>query len=943
LRRSVLYQIAIAVVVGTFTAYFCLIAYCDLFPPEPLGADLLATAGGTIVRAVEAGSAADRAGLTRDDKILTVEGRPIRNVLDWSTVFARVDIDRPMTVTFQRGPANRSTELIFHDASIAPWTTASGAVHLMSRLIQFVTLGFAVALAVRGFGVPAALGFWLLATISVFRVGLPYRLATLWYTLPLPVSILFFLPSISTVVLGGILCAFFASLLNVRPSRALVTALTLPFVLVGLWRVAFITTLVYRPEFLERTTPWVSLVTVTNLVYILLSMAILAVYYRTVTNASDRRRLRWVLAGSILGCASGAPAVGGMWLGVTSDPTALYHSFGLQMAYTVFLVMPVSFWWAIARHHLFDLNFVVRRGLQYLFARRALLVLSPVIVGAIVVEGTLHAEKSFQELLRHHALLYASTLAAVAMFQSQRSRWLEALDRRLFRERYDACQLLRAVASQTRTTKDLRAAAEFTVAQVEAALHPEWLAIYHGVAADEQLGILAARGDVAPSWLRRASLMDFVRTLKKPLDIDLEPGSWLCEHLPAAEIEMLRAAAVSLVVPVRVESSEPEIVFAFGAKRSGEPFSVEDKNLLAAVAESLGDVAVAVPVAAPGLTSEPAADSDASWNEHMQWLADAVSDGARIDWTRELAMTTTERQREDLLQMRGLERLMEAHGAWASGRTRSSQAAVSSGAEARWGDFALRERIGTGSFGSVYRAWDPKLEREVAVKLLEIDRPDRTALLGEARHLARVRHQNVVHVYGADEVAGTAGFWMELIEGKTLSELLREQGRFGAGEAAAVGVAVCRALSAIHLAGMVHQDVKAQNVMREIGGRLVLMDLGAVVPPGVRGASRWGTPAYMGPELFVGESSSPRSDVYSLGVLLFHLTTGRFPNEGQTYEEIADCHRRGQALRLRDLRPDLPDTFLDTIDRALALDPLRRFETAGELGAAIRLVGSEWT
>ena len=939
-----LYRVAIAVVVGTFTAYFCLIAYCDLFPPEPLGADLVATAGGTIVRAVDAGSAADRAGLTRDDTILSVEGRPIRNVLDWSTVFARVDFGRPMTVTLQRGPAARSTELIFHEASSAPWTTPSGAIHLMSRLIQFVTLGFAVALAIRGVGVSAALGFWLLATISVFRVGLPYRLATIWQTLPLPLSILFLLPSISTVVLGGILCAFFASLLNVRPSRSLVTALALPFVLICLWRVAFITTLVYRPEFLERATGWVSLVTVTNLLYILLSMAILAVYYRTVTNASDRRRLRWVLAGSIFGCASGAPAVGGMWLGVTSDPTALYRSFGLQMAYTAFLVMPISFWWAIARHHLFDINFVVRRGLQYLFARRALLVMSPVIVGAIVVEGTLHAQESFQELLRHHALLYASTLAAVVMFQSRRSTWLEALDRRLFRERYDACQLLRAVASQTRTTKDLRAAAEFMVAQVESALHPEWLAIYHCLAADEQFGILAAHGDVAPSWLRRASLMDFVRTLKKPLDIDLEPGSWLREHLPEGELEMLRGAAVSLVVPVRVNLSGPEIVFALGAKRSGEPFSAEDKNLLAAVAESLGDVAVAAPVPEKDSTSEPGADNDASWNEHMQWLADAVSDGARIDWTRELAMTSTERQREDLVQMRGLERLMEAHGAWASGRNRSAQGAESSGGAAgQWGDFALRERIGTGSFGSVYRAWDPKLEREVAVKLLDVDRPNRTALLGEARHLARVRHQNVVHVYGADEVAGTAGFWMELIEGKTLSDLLREQGRFGAGEAAAVGVAICRALSAIHLAGMVHQDVKAQNVMREVGGRLVLMDLGAVVPPGVRGVSRWGTPAYMGPELFFGESSSARSDVYSLGVLLFHLTTGRFPNEGQTFEAIAECHRLGQALRLRDLRPDLPDAFLDTIDHALALDPVRRFETAGELGAAIRLVGAEWT
>ena len=579
--------------------------------------------------------------------------------------------------------------------------------------------------------------------------------------------------------------------------------------------------------------------------------------------------------------------------------------------YRTFLVMPISFWWAIARHHLFDLNFVVRRGLQYLFARRALVVMSPVIVGAIVIEGMLHTQDSFQGLLRYHAVLYTSVLAGLAMFQSRRSRWLDALDRRLFRERYDACQLLRAVASQTRKSKDLRVAAEFTVAQVDAALHPEWLAIYHCAAADERFVILAAKGDVVTSWPRRASLMDFVRTLKKPLETNLEPRSWLCEHLPADELEMLQGAAVSLIVPVRVDFPEPEIVFAFGAKRSGEPFSAEDKNLLEAVAESLGDVADTAPAPERGSAGDVGVDGD-PWNAHLQLLADSVSDGAVVDWTRELAVTTTERQREDLRQMRALERLMALHGGWAADRNRSARATDSSaGAVARWGDFALRERIGSGSFGSVYRAWDPKLEREVAVELLDVDRPDRAAVLGEARHLARVRHQNVVHVYGADEVAGTAGFWMELIEGKTLSDLLQERGQFGAGEAAAVGLALCRALSAIHLAGMVHQDVKAQNVMREVGGRLVLMDLGAVVPPGTRGVPRWGTPAYMGPELFIGESSSARSDVYSLGVLLFHLTTGRFPNEGQTYEQIAEYHRQGQVRLLRDLPARLAGCLLE--------------------------------
>ena len=176
------------------------------------------------------------------------------------------------------------------------------------------------------------------------------------------------------------------------------------------------------------------------------------------------------------------------------------------------------------------------------------------------------------------------------------------------------------------------------------------------------------------------------------------------------------------------------------------------------------------------------------------------------------------------------------------------------------------------------------------------------------------------------------------IEGKTLGEVLRERGLFDLGEAAAVGAAMCDALAAIHRAGLVHQDVKAQNVMREHDGRLVLMDLGAGASEA--GRPQWGTPCYMGPELFSGGGASARSDMYSLGVLLFFLTTGAFPIDGRTYKEIAEQHGRGEGRRLREIRPDFPDSFLDAIDRVMARDPACRFSTADELSAAIRVEGS---
>ena len=142
----------------------------------------------------------------------------------------------------------------------------------------------------------------------------------------------------------------------------------------------------------------------------------------------------------------------------------------------------------------------------------------------------------------------------------------------------------------------------------------------------------------------------------------------------------------------------------------------------------------------------------------------------------------------------------------------------------------MLERVGEGAFGEVYRAWDTRLDREVALKLLRRQdwshAGDASAVIDEGRMLAQVRHPNVVTVHGADRIAGRVGLWMEFIHGRTLEQLLHERGPFGAGEATLIGLDVCRALSAVHRAGLLHRDIKAQNVMREDGGRIVLMDFG---------------------------------------------------------------------------------------------------------------------
>jgi serine/threonine protein kinase len=259
-----------------------------------------------------------------------------------------------------------------------------------------------------------------------------------------------------------------------------------------------------------------------------------------------------------------------------------------------------------------------------------------------------------------------------------------------------------------------------------------------------------------------------------------------------------------------------------------------------------------------------------------------------------------------------------------------------------WGKFLLEKKLGEGTYGEVYLARDTFLAHVVALKLLKPLRIDRSRLLHEARTLVKVRHPNVVAVHGAEVHNGVAGFWMDFIQGQTLADVIAREGLRSAPEAAILGQDLCKALAAVHATGIVHRDIKPQNVMREMGGRVVLMDFGAVELMERTSESdtpRMGTPLYLAPELFTaGISATAQSDIYALGVLLFYLVTGSYPVQGTGIDDLVTAHSLGRRRHLADLRPDLPDAFVRVIETALARDPQLRFPTAGSMRAALEAV-----
>jgi hypothetical protein len=216
---------------------------------------------------------------------------------------------------------------------------------------------------------------------------------------------------------------------------------------------------------------------------------------------------------------------------------------------------------------------------------------------------------------------------------------------------------------------------------------------------------------------------------------------------------------------------------------------------------------------------------------------------------------------------------------------------------------------------------------------------DRRTLLIEGQNLARLRHENVVSVYGADEHEERIGIWMELVEGQTLSDAVAQHGPYSATEAGQIGIELCRALAAVHRKNLVHADIKAQNVKREAGGRIVLMDFSSSRRSDAQGnpdSDPAGTPLYMAPELWENGSPTVESDIYSLGVLLYHLVTGAFPVTATSIELLQRAHRRGERRLLRDERPQLPDSFVRTVEKALSRNPAERFRSAGAFEEALR-------
>ena len=258
----------------------------------------------------------------------------------------------------------------------------------------------------------------------------------------------------------------------------------------------------------------------------------------------------------------------------------------------------------------------------------------------------------------------------------------------------------------------------------------------------------------------------------------------------------------------------------------------------------------------------------------------------------------------------------------------------------RLGPYRVIERIGVGGMGVVYRAEDSRLHRDVAIKTLAphigADHAVRQRFLREGRTAAAVRHANVCVVYGADEHDGQPFLAMELIEGMTLAEVLKRD-RLSVDAALAIAIQIANGLAAAHERGVIHRDVKPGNVMVDAHGKVKLLDFGLARVAGdavTRTSGLLGTPAYMSPEQILGGMTDKRTDLWSLGAVLYEMLAGCRPFRGDSEYAVVRAIVEDEAAP----PASVPATLQGIVCRLLEKEPGGRYQTAADLLVDFRAV-----
>lgn len=873
------------------------VVYVEFRGPEDPGIELasLLAPGPAVASGIAPGSPAARAGIQQGDRLVAFDGRSIRSALDWVYALGDAEAGRPSHVGIERQGELLEVVLTLGRRTNGPRDSADW-VRLGRALLAF-SLAVAIAYS-RPRDLQARVGAWLLAEVGLFGLvflnpELPGMNATL-RELPLPLGVLVRIPMASP---GGALLFAFAAIFP-RPLFRGLWAWTL----VWLPQIAMMSMRAYYHIYLEsqlvRLPGWVKPV---GVLYFVATVVVFVVNYRRLEDRNERRRARVVAAGTVVLIVAVLPYLVMLSPGA---PVVKLESIFLSPGIFVLLnllsaAFPISIAYAILRHRAFDISVVIRQGLKYAVARRTLLALLPVLGAILVADLLMHGDQPLGAVLRQRGWIYAALGGAALIAQRRQRGWIEALDRRFFRERYDAQRLLREVAEQVRQAASFEQAAPRVAAQIETALHTEFAAVLMRRPREAAYSVVAAApvGAGPPALPAESKLLSMIRLLGKPVEITLTETGWLKQQLPHEETHLLRQARIEWLIPIARGADHNEALLAVGFKRSEEPYTREDQDLLLAIAASMS-LLLERPAGARAAAAEAFEECPACGSLYDFGAARCPREGAELSLVR-------------------LPRLLAER-------------------------YRLDRRLGGGGMGTVYEATDMALEGRVAAKVMRDELAGSATAAErfrrEARAAAAFSHLNVVTIHDFGVAAESRAFLvMELLDGVDLRGELKQKQRLPAARVVDLLRGVCAALEAAHQRGLTHRDIKPENIFlaRAAGAEVPkVLDFGlakfvspsaatqSVTETGV--GQLVGTLRYMSPEQLRGELAASSWDLWALAVVAYEMLVGKYPFEGATTSEWHVAVRTGRFTPVARHLPTAPATWQEFFGQALAVEQERR-------------------
>jgi len=643
--------------------------------------------------------------------------------------------------------------------------------------------------------------------------------------------------------------------------------------------------------------------------------------YLLVREPHQRRRIKWMIYGSIVGIlpsvlymvfrlifpGTGRPA--------STESTVRYLSFVIGNFMSV--AVPISVGYAVLKHRLFDVQIVIRRGLQYLFAKQVLRVILALPLAALVWTIIVNRDLPLTVILTSNPFLLL-LIAAVGLslkFRRQLTQWI---DRRFFREAYSQEQILLNLIEKIKELDSMPEISRLVSKEVEAAMHPERVYVFYRGEERHDLTLGYSSGGQSHD-LRITEESELLRLMERhrtAQDFPLPPHS----GLPEDEIAWLTGLGVNLIVPMSGADGRMAGLLLLGEKKSEEPYTPNDRKLLQAITSQMAVVYENVWLKEHASREQKIKHEVLARFEDQQinLVKECPACGACYDSSSDVCIND---QRELTLSL-PVERIID-------------------------NKYRLEKLIGRGGMGAVYEATDLRLNRRVAIKIMLGNMfGDRTALRRferEAQASARLNHPNIISVYDYGGIRTDGAYLvMELVRGTTLRSEIRRLGRLDPHTAAAWLTQLLDGVNAAHDAGVIHRDLKPENVLISSDGagraQIKVLDFGLakilqVDPANPQSLTMpgtiMGTFAYMSPEQVTGEEVDERSDIFSLGVIVVEALTGHRPFVGRTSAELIAAILSAQF----DLPGEPPEVrqLNAVLQRCLAKDRGQRFASVAAM------------